>query len=237
MFLFLLILFVFLNGCADTEVIYKDSELFNDSDAELMECPDDMAEVGNICVDKYEASRSDATASTQGTATDKAISRKGVMPWMENPVTDSSYSSFKSACESAGKKLCKDPEWLGACSGPEKTVYSWGDKYDRELCNNVDVFCDDHCEEASIEECNTGADCGYEYQCFKPLPTGSFENCKNFAGAFDINGNVWEIADTGNGYVIRGGAFNCANAAARFECNFSAGWKELYAGFRCCKER
>lgn len=237
MSLFLFVLFIFISGCADTEVIYKDSELFTDTDAELAPCPDDMVETGNICVDIYEASRSDATASGQGVSTDRAVSKKGVMPWMENPVNDEVYELFKAACEASGKRLCKDPEWTGVCHGTGNTVYSWGNDFDREICNNVDIFCDDHCEENGIEDCNTGANCGYSYGCFKPQTTGNFENCKNFAGAFDINGNVWEMTDNGGSYVIRGGAFNCANAAERLKCSFAAGWKELYAGFRCCKER
>ncbi|HPA57637.1 MAG TPA: hypothetical protein PLT70_09440 [bacterium] len=45
------------------------------------------------------------------------------------------------------------------------------------------------------------------------------------------------MTDTGSGYKIRGGAFNCAGAIDRLKCTYSAGWSELYAGFRCCRER
>jgi len=226
-------------GCAETEVIYKDSELFSDDDTELGECPDDMVEVGKICVDRYEASRTDATSSDQGKEAGMAVSKKGVLPWMENPVTDQVYSIFKTACEAAGKVLCKDSDWVGACQGPEKLTYSWGNSWDREICNNVDTYCDDHCLKNDIpeSECSTFPNCGYEYYCFKPAVTGEFESCTNFAGVHDINGNMWEITDTGSGYRIRGGAFNCAGASDRLKCTYAAGWKELYAGFRCCRER
>jgi hypothetical protein len=226
-------------SCAETEILYKDSELFSDDDVELAECPDDMVEVGKICVDRYEASRSDATSSDQGAATDIAVSKKGVVPWMENPVTDEVYTVFKAACEAADKILCKDSDWVGVCQGPEKLTYSWGNNWDREICNNVDTFCDDHCLENDIpeSECSIFPNCGYEYYCFKPVLTGDFKDCVNFAGVHDINGNAWEITDTGNGYKIRGGAFNCASAMDRLKCTYAAGCKELYAGFRCCRER
>jgi len=236
-FIVIITAFLISFSCADTEIIYKDSDIFNDSDNDITECPDDMVRIGKVCIDRYEASREDATETDQGTAKGKAFSRKGVMPWMVNPMTDEVYEKFKAACVSAGKRLCRDNEWVAACEGPEKSAYSWGNNWDRTICNNVDSFCDTHCEENDIPQssCNLSENCGYEYYCFKPVPTGEFENCTNFAGAFDINGNVWEITDTGSGYRVKGGAFNCGGPSNRLKCTYAAGWKELYAGFRCCK--
>jgi len=237
--LILFLFITFLTSCAETEVIYKESDLFSDNDTELSKCPDDMVTVGNICIDRYEASRKDATATDQGTSTDIAFSKEGVLPWMENPMTDEAFENFKKAYEAAGKHLCQDSEWVAACEGPEQMAYSWGNNWDREVCNNVDTFCDDHCaaEEIPEEKCKTYPNCGYEYYCFKPSKTGEFTECFNFAKAYDINGNAWEITDTGSGYAVRGGAFNCASASDRLKCRYAAGWKELYAGFRCCLER
>lgn len=235
----IIILLVFSVGCAETEVIYKDAELFSDNDTELSECPDDMVTVGKICMDRYEASRKDATADNQGSSTDIAISKKGVLPWMENPMSSEVFETFKKACEAADKYLCKDEEWIGACEGPEKLNYSWGNEWERKICNNVDTYCDDYCIENGISEaeCKIYPNCGYEYYCFKPSLTGEFTECSNFAGAYDICGGVWEVTDRGSGYAVRGGAFNCAGAIERLKCRYSAGWKDLYAGFRCCKER
>ena len=85
-----------------------DNEVIDDSDGP---CPSDMVESGEICIDKYEASRSDATESDQGTATGKAFSKRGVLPWMVNPMNDTHFAEFKAACETVGKRLCKDDEW------------------------------------------------------------------------------------------------------------------------------
>jgi len=218
----------------DKDLVDEDIEVVDDSDGP---CPSDMVESGEICIDKYEASRSDATKSDQGTATNKAFSKPGVLPWMVNPINNTHFAEFKAACSAVGKRLCKDDEWISSCQGPDELTYSWGNTYDREICNNVDTFCDDHCSENNITECNTSSGCGYTYGCYTKVPTGSFENCTNDAGAFDINGNVWEITDAGSEYKTRGGAFNCASASSRLECTYNAGWAELYAGFRCCKDR
>ncbi|MGI6394644.1 MAG: hypothetical protein ACOX2F_07975 [bacterium] len=236
----LLIFSVFLIvSCANEEITHKEESGFFSDDDNFEECPDEMVAIGKICMDRYEASRSDATAASEGVKIDAALSKKGVLPWMENPVTHETYKMFKSACEASGKFLCRDSEWVSACEGPEKLTYSWGNNWDRKICNNVDTFCDDYCLNNDIPEaqCSLFPDCGYEYYCFKPALTGEFENCTNFAGIHDIAGNMWEITDTGNGYKIRGGAFNCAGAIERLKCTFAAGWSELYGGFRCCKER
>jgi len=218
------------------EDIDEDNEVVDDSDSP---CPLDMVESGNICIDKYEASRSDATETDQGTGTDKAFSKAGVLPWMVNPMNETHFAQFKAACVSVGKRLCKDDEWTASCQGPDESTYSWGNTFDKEICNNVDAFCDDHCADNGIssEECSNGTNCGYTYSCFTVVPTRSFENCINNAGAFDINGNVWEITDAGSEYRTRGGAFNCAGAADRLSCSYNAGWSALYAGFRCCKDK
>jgi hypothetical protein len=54
-----------------------------------------------------------------------------------------------------------------------------------------------------------------------------------------FNGNVWEVVPSGDsrGYQVRGGAFNCGAPSQRFQCDYNAGWNDLYAGFRCCQDR
>jgi len=217
----------------------QDSDIADDSDAIADGCPSDMVENGTFCIDKYEASKKDATDISQGSDESVAVSKKGVLPWMVNPMTAADYQKFKTACAAAGKRLCRDDEWIFSCEGAEKTKYSWGGTYNREICNTVDAFCDEHCETNSIapENCLMSENCGYSYYCFNVVKTGDFLNCINHSGAFDINGNVWEITDTGSAYKIRGGAFNCGNPSSRLECGYNATWSELFAGFRCCKDR
>jgi cysteine-rich repeat protein len=214
-------------------------------------CPPDMVPIpadpahdvpDPFCMDVYEASRADATAAGEdamGTDVNKAVSQKGVIPWHVNPMSARVFEQFQAACRTAGKRICKKEEFKTACSRAGSNLYVFGNTFDREICNCVDTFCDDHCTEHGIDPCSTADNCGYTYRCFHAVPTGDFSGCTNAYKTFDICGNVWEIvpADTDpRGYEVRGGAFNCAGASARLQCTFNAGWTGLYAGFRCCRD-
>lgn len=227
----------------DADVVEDaDADLEIDADHELADCPEDMAAVGAVCVDLYEASRPDATETEQGVATGAARSVAGVIPWHVTPMTDAAFAEFEAACEDAGKRICEPSDWLAACEGPLGMPYVFGDVFDAETCNCVDTFCDDWCADNGVApgDCETTANCGYTYGCFHVVPTGSFPDCTNEYGTFDMSGNVWEIVPSttdARGYEVRGGAFNCAGAAARLQCTYNAGWVALYAGFRCCLDR
>jgi formylglycine-generating enzyme required for sulfatase activity len=208
----------------------------------LCSCPADMVPVNNqFCLDRYEASRPDATAGYMGADTSHATSRVGVIPWF--PVT---WSQAKAACEAAEKRLCTTAEINLACFGAVPTTYTYGNDYSATICNGIDAFC--YCDQppcSELEECpyphcfahspdgEYGAGCG---AYFHVTPTGTFADCINDWGAFDINGNVWELVDTGNGESwYTGGAYNCSNSEYLHQCggmfqNISA------KGFRCCKE-
>ncbi|MBN2714462.1 MAG: SUMF1/EgtB/PvdO family nonheme iron enzyme [Deltaproteobacteria bacterium] len=229
------------------------------SDLDTALCPPDMAPVipdteseteMPFCIDRYEASRPDATSDSHGSDGSMAQSVPGVLPWHVYPMSDDALSVFKSACEAAGKSLCTGSQWQFSCSGPDHTDYVFGNAEDFsvETCNTVATFCDDFCDEHNIlaDDCNTStSNCGYHCgdasgneTCFKIVPTGQFNACTNMLGTFDINGNLWEIVtseDAISGYEIRGGAFNCASPTTRLRCDAQATWTDLYAGFRCCK--
>jgi formylglycine-generating enzyme required for sulfatase activity len=201
-----------------------------------------MVPIGPFCIDRYEASRPDATTSEAGQDETRATSRPGVLPWVVHPMTGEDVTRFEAACNAAAKRLCTPDEWSVACSGPDQTLYVYGTTFDREACNCVDTYCDDYCQQQGILEssCNTEANCGYTYYCFHQDPTGTHGQCTNGYGTFDMNGNVWEVVPSSNdarGYELRGGAFNCASASARVNCTFNATWTDLYAGFRCCSDR
>ena len=210
-------------------------------------CPPDMVFVSSAsvpgvyqsyCIDKYEASRDDATSTSQGIATSIAHSVPGKQPWWNNPINTTHVGTFQAACAAAGKRLCQSEEWFEACSGESDFVYVFGDAFDQNLCNSVGALCDEWCLSHSIPmgSCDLSYNCGYTYGCYVILPTGDFPQCTNTLGTFDMGGNVWEIALTSTSWEIRGGAFNCAGPDSRLQCGYIAGWTSLYAGFRCCKD-
>ncbi len=173
-------------------------------------CPDDMVNVSDVfCVDRYEASRPDATSTSAGTDSAEARSVAGVIPWQ---VTDN--AAAEAACAAAGKRLCTSEEWRLACKGPDSTIYSYGDSYDPETCNGIDAF---------------------GRKNFHLAPTGSFSGCTNEWGLFDINGNLWEHIAGGSDQTVRGGAHNCGDSAALHKCDYVPGnWSPSALGFRCC---
>ncbi len=226
-----------------------DSEMDDESDADPMEadseteieeendpCPfTDMVLMGDdSCMDRYEASRSDATASSGGIQTGAAQNVAGVIPW--TPVT---LSQARGACQLAGKRLCGPAEWVSACRGKDLLIYTYGNTYDAAICNGIDTFC--HCGAGSACEdepvCpfpNCRQTCG---AAFHVMPTGAFPDCHNLEGVMDLNGNVWEIVDLDDGYEhFRGGAYNCGDSETLHRCDYDATWGPSAKGFRCCAD-
>ena len=68
------------------------------------------------------------------------------------------------------------------------------------------------------------------------MPTGSFPGCTNEYGAYDLNGNVWELVDNGTvSGEFRAGAYNCIDSERLHKCDFAA--TSISAkGFRCCRD-
>jgi len=171
-------------------------------------------------IDKYEASRPDATASTAGTDESHLCGIPNRMPW-----TGASFDEAKGACEASGKRLCHITELEEACVGATNRTYPYGNSYVGANCNGIDA---------------PGS---------APAPTGSFANCVSSDGVYDLSGNVSEWSDekhgttTGNpGYDImslQGGSF--LTPSNGLTCKFDFDVISTNAvlpslGFRCCKD-
>ncbi len=195
-------------------------------------CPKNMVSINNsYCIDRYEASKPDATSTFPGNDSSKAMSQPGVRPWQ---VT--SNAAAQGACEAVGKSLCDETQWQIACQGPNETLYAYGDEYESATCNGIDTFC-------RCDDCVEGEICSYPY-CYgdcgasiKPMPTGSFPDCTNKYGVYDMNGNLWEHVLNGSDMTVRGGAYNCKDSKTLHECTYIPGnWRPSARGFRCCSE-
>jgi len=71
-----------------------------------------------VQIQKWEASRPDATATSVGTNQAFACSRQTVQPW-----TNITYPQALAACSSIGARLCTETEWQSMCSQPVAPVY------------------------------------------------------------------------------------------------------------------
>ena len=84
--------------------------------------------MGNIYIDMYEASRTNATVDTQGTGLTMACNYAHSIPW-----TSVTYEDARNACLDAGKRLCTKAEWLAACG----SVYPYGSSHQTGTCNDA----------------------------------------------------------------------------------------------------
>ena len=96
--------------------------------------------IRSFCIDKYEASKPDATKEHPGKDKDlnlvgvqldipPAQSKKGVLPW-----ASASYEWAKRSCYMAGKRLPTLAEWQMAYSGPDPHPWPWGDQWEPNTC-------------------------------------------------------------------------------------------------------
>ncbi|GMV41718.1 MAG: hypothetical protein AMXMBFR64_34340 [Myxococcales bacterium] len=188
-------------------------------------CPDDMALAGDLCVDRWEASRADATAKSAGKSSEPPLSRPGVYPW-----TLLGHGAASAACASAGKRLCTFDELGMACSGLDGLTFPYGDVYVPGACNGA----------------SGGAG--------QVAVTGSFPGCESPAGVFDLSGNVQEwtasLSPSGKTCVF-GGDYYAGELTVEQNVDSEACTPTLFAciafeapdeavhtniGFRCCAE-
>ena len=193
-------------------------EIDNDCDGLIDEppgapCPghDDMVTLdGGGCIDKYEASRPDATANDPGEQGGAARSVTGVLPW-----TGVNYEAARDACVAAGKILCLPEQWFAGCNR-QGVAYPYGAVYAADACN--------------------GADAGRAALA----PTGSHVGCASPSGALDMSGNAAEWVDGVNEQLgdvqVNGGHYE--SVARDLECGVASfalpNDARATLGFRCC---
>jgi hypothetical protein len=174
-------------------------------------------------MDRYEASRPDATSSWPGVEEDRRCVNPNVIPWTYVP-----FSEAKAACEATGARLCTADEMLTACRGAELNAYPYGMSYEPDTCNGLDF----------------GA-LGVDVLLGTASP--SIQSCRTTLGIHDLSGNAAEWTSTQTGttpnnlpiFIAKGGSYKspalglaCSFALSRFASN--AILPEL--GFRCCQD-
>jgi Sulfatase-modifying factor enzyme 1/Putative metal-binding motif len=186
--------------------------------------------MGTKYIFQYEASRPNASATSQGTLANRACANPNVLPW-----TNVTFPQAEAACQAAGGRLCSETEWQRACNTP--STCTWGmstcTTYGASTCNGNDF---------DFDAATAGDQDGL-------LKTGALANCFANWGAvatriFDLSGNAKEwvqsaAGDPPNTRRLRGGSFN--NTATGISCDFRFAvadntFQFQNVGFRCCRD-
>ena len=180
-------------------------------------------------IDRYEASRPDATAMSPGLDETRRCVTPGVLPW-----TFSTQAEAAAACAATGARLCTSAEVQAACEGAAQTAYPYGASYQPLTCNGLDF---------------DGMPGGVNDDVLLATGDASTAMCTTATGIHDLSGNAaeWTSTTTGNTgppqnlaiYIAKGGSYKtpeigltCQFTLSRYASN--AILPDL--GFRCCHD-
>jgi formylglycine-generating enzyme required for sulfatase activity len=197
-----------------------------------------------FCIDRWEASlvevdgdRPFSPFTSPASTPVRAVSRPGVTP--QGYV---SRDQAAAACEASHKRLCSEAEWVTACRGDPPRTYPYGDARRKGACNDAGIsplhvyypeapttYLPGPMNDPRLNQTkNTVA------------PTGSFGDCTNGFGVFDMVGNLheWVMSATG---TFRGGYFQDTKINGE-GCSYrttahAPGYHDYSTGFRCCADR
>ncbi len=194
---------------------------------------DDMVHVSlnglTFDVDRFEASRPDATQTDPGSNESRRCVKPNVLPW-----TFATQGEAAAACAATGARLCTATELQTACAGAANNLYPYGMAYEPLTCNGLDY---------------DGIPGGANDNVLLPTGSDALPGCMTADGIHDLSGNAaeWTSTITGNTgapenlniFVAKGGSYDspalgltCSFNLSRFASNAILG--EL--GFRCCKD-
>jgi hypothetical protein len=196
----------------------------------------------NVYVYEYEATRPDATSTSQGGNSTRACANAGVLPWSN--VTEAQAAAACTAIkDSAGvaMRLCSAAEWTAACEGPAPPAAPlWSlsanrNTYVANICNNAD--------HAGAAVWATGTNSGASATNFCYTDWSSVDPGPATNRVYDMTGNLNEwtsstVVSGGNTYFkVRGGTYTSPKDGTTCEFDFDifpASFANSDVGFRCC---
>jgi formylglycine-generating enzyme len=213
-------------------------------------CPDGMALIDSgFCIDRFEASLVEIDKNGKQLRRHSPfhpVEKRRVRAVCKKDAYPQGYISMReasAACREAGKRLCKDDEWVTACRGKAPTQYPYGDEHVAGYCNDNGIsplralF-------PSADERSTFAWDRMNDPRLNQIPgslakTGAFNKCRNSYGVYDMVGNLHEWSADRAG-TFRGG-FYLDNTTHGVGCIYrttghSTVYRDYSTGFRCCAD-
>jgi formylglycine-generating enzyme required for sulfatase activity len=216
-------------------------------------CPEEMAQVGSFCVDRWEAHtvEIDPNGVEQMHSPYQTIRDAGVYARSSPNVVPQAYISqveAQAACARAGKRLCSATEFALACRGPSAANdYPYGGTTRMPgWCNegkgsSMPLFFGSNASLWTYAEFN---DPRLDQWDGGLAPTASYPHCVSPSGVWDCVGNLHEWGsdppDVNGHGRFRGGFYGdaelnghgCLYVTSAHEITYH----DYSTGFRCCRD-
>ena len=212
-------------------------------------CPADMASVeGRFCVDRFEGSLVERLPDGTERPHSPYEPPEDGHVYLARSVKDVipqgyvSASQAAAACRAVGKRLCHPVEWRAACGGSEGYAYPYGPKRRPGACHDhgkapMMVF---HASTMSrgwgLTELNDPRNNQLEGTLER---TGTFPDCVNDYGVYDMVGNLHEWTADPNG-TFQGGYWldtsQHGDGCAYRTIAHGYTYHDYSTGFRCCAD-
>jgi len=209
-------------------------------------CLDGMAFVsGRFCIDRWESSLVEITSEGERPFSPyeppdgrevRAVTGRGMVPqgYVSRDQSDR-------ACKASKKRLCREDEWVTACKGDPPHAFPYGDARVKGACNDsgispLHVFYPEAPETYRAKPMN---DPRLNQQPRTLAKAGSFSQCTNGFGVFDMVGNLHEWVMSPHP-TFRGGYYQdthingdgCLYRTTAHQANYH----DYSTGFRCCAD-
>jgi len=219
-----------------------DDDTAGDDDIGPAPCPADTAQVGDVCIDRYEAPNV-----------------PGGLPLVM-------YTFVEAAewCAARDKRLCFDDEWTAVCGGPQEHAYPYGDSHEPGVCNDDETWLvydqdllngwpssassatiislEELLDAARAVSGTAAAAADHIEWLYQAEPSGSNPGCTNVHGAFDLCGNVEEWTRRRDGGQtdfhgnLKGRYWAEARTCSSNLTSHGDYFRFYEIGFRCCMD-